>query len=90
MEMPVVVTDVGGNHELITSGRDAILVPPEHPEAMADEIARLCADPARALRLTQASRARVATDFHHRRSAEAVADGLARTLPGAKEALTRA
>ena len=32
MEMPVVVTDVGGNHELITSGRDAILVPPEEPK----------------------------------------------------------
>ena len=32
MEMPVVVTDVGGNHELITSGRDAILVPPEEPD----------------------------------------------------------
>lgn len=90
MEMPVVVTDVGGNHELITSGRDAILVPPERPEVMADEIARLHADPDEARRLAQASRARVAADFHHRRSAQAVADGLARTLPGAREALARA
>ncbi|WGR61244.1 colanic acid biosynthesis glycosyltransferase WcaL [Paracoccus ferrooxidans] len=90
MEMPVVVTDVGGNHELITSGRDAILVPPERPEVMADEIARLHADPDEARRLAQASRARVAADFHHRRSAQAVADGLARTLPGAHEALARA
>ncbi len=90
MEMPVVVTDVGGNHELITSGRDAILVPPERPEIMADEIARLHADPQEAQRLAQASRARVAAAFHHRRSAEAVADGLARTLPGAREALARA
>ncbi|WP_449044536.1 exopolysaccharide biosynthesis GT4 family glycosyltransferase EpsE [Paracoccus versutus] len=90
MEMPVVVTDVGGNHELITSGRDAILVPPERPEVMADEIARLHADPDEARRLAQASRARVAADFHHRRSAQAVADGLARTLPGGREALARA
>lgn len=90
MEMPVVVTDVGGNHELITSGRDAILVPPERPEIMAEEIARLHADPEEARRLAQASRARVAAEFHHRRSAEAVADGLARTLPGASAALARA
>ena len=87
MEMPVVVTDVGGNHELITSGRDAILVPPERPEVMAEEIARLVADPDEARRLSQASRARVAQEFHHRRSAEAVADGLVRTLPGAADAL---
>ncbi|WP_333684732.1 exopolysaccharide biosynthesis GT4 family glycosyltransferase EpsE [Pontibaca methylaminivorans] len=83
MEMPVVVTDVGGNHELIDSGHDAILVPASDPAAMADEIAGLIADPERAARLARASRARVAADFHHRRSAEAVADGLARTLPGA-------
>ncbi|WP_323716913.1 exopolysaccharide biosynthesis GT4 family glycosyltransferase EpsE [Paracoccus aminovorans] len=87
MEMPVVVTDVGGNHELITSGRDAILVPAEAPAAMAAEIARLHADPEEARRLAQASRARVAADFHHRRSAQAVADGLARTVPGAAEAM---
>ncbi|WP_347267100.1 exopolysaccharide biosynthesis GT4 family glycosyltransferase EpsE [Paracoccus sp. (in: a-proteobacteria)] len=90
MEMPVVVTDVGGNSELITSGRDAILVPAERPEVMAAEIAGLLAEPARALALAQASRARVAQDFHHRRSAEAVADGITRTLPGAPAALGRA
>ena len=57
---------------------------------MADEIARLVADPDHARALAQASRARVAADFHHRRSAEAVADGLAQSVPGAAEALGRA
>ena len=90
MEIPVVVTDVGGNHELITSGRNAILVPPERPEVMTAEIAGLVADPAYAQRLATASRARVAADFHHRRSAEAVADGLARSLPDAAHILGRA
>ncbi|MDQ7777515.1 exopolysaccharide biosynthesis GT4 family glycosyltransferase EpsE [Paracoccus aminovorans] len=89
MEMPVVVTDVGGNHELIASGQDAILVPAEAPEVMAEAIAGLYADPEDARRLAQASRAKVAAAFHHRRSAEAVADGLARTMPGAREALER-
>lgn len=83
MEMPVVVTDVGGNHELINSGKDAILVPAEQPSVMAEEIAGLVRDPGYASRLAQASRARVADQFHHRRSAEAVADGLRRTLPEA-------
>lgn len=90
MEMPVVVTDVGGNHELITSGENAILVPPGRPELMAAEIAGLVANPEYARRLAATSRARVAADFHHRRSAEAVADGLARSLPEAARALGRA
>ena len=90
MEMPVIVTDVGGNHELITSGHDAILVPPESPGVMADEIAAIVADPGRALALARASRARVVRDFHHRRSALAVADGLARSLPGADRAMRSA
>ena len=52
-------------------------------------VAALDADPGHALRLAQASRARVAADFHHRRSAEAVADGLARSLPEAARTLGR-
>ena len=87
MEMPVVVTDVGGNHELIEGGRDAILVPPRDPARMAAEIAALARDPDRAARLARASRARVAAEYHHRRSAEALAEGLARTIPGAAEAM---
>ncbi|SMO32540.1 exopolysaccharide biosynthesis GT4 family glycosyltransferase EpsE [Paracoccus laeviglucosivorans] len=87
MEMPVVVTDVGGNHELIESGRDAVLVPPEQPAVMTEAIAALIADPDHAARLAQASRARIAAEFHHRRSAEAVAEGLRHTLPGAQAAL---
>ncbi|HRO16353.1 MAG TPA: glycosyltransferase family 4 protein, partial [Paracoccus sp. (in: a-proteobacteria)] len=64
-------------------------VPPERPAAMAEAIAGLVADPGRAHRLANASRARVAADFHHRRSAEAVADGLARTVPGAAARIRR-
>lgn len=90
MEMPVVVTDVGGNHELIASGQDAILVPAEAPEVMAKAIAGLYTDLDAARRLARASRAKVAAEFHHRRSAEAVADGLVRAVPGAREALERA
>ena len=85
MAMPVVATDVGGNSELITAGHDAILVPAADREAMTAELYRVATDPAHAMRLAAASRARVEADFHRRRSAEAVAEGLRRTVRGAVE-----
>ena len=73
MEMPVIVTDVGGNSELINDGVDAILVQPEKPEEMADAIVRVLQDKDLALSLSQASRTKISEKFHHRRSAEALA-----------------
>lgn len=73
MEMPVIVTDVGGNSELIDNGVDAILVQPEKPEEMADAIEKVLRDKEFALKLSQASRAKVAAKFHHRVSAQALA-----------------
>lgn len=73
MEMPVVVTDVGGNHELIDNGVDAIMVQPEKPEEMADAIVKILLDTDFALSLSHKSRQKVATKFHHRISAEALA-----------------
>ena len=64
-------------------------MPAEAPEVMAKAIAGLYTDPDAARRLARASRAKVAAEFHHRRSAEAVADGLVRAVPGAREALER-
>ena len=46
-ENVVVGTDAGGVPELITSGRDGILVPPKEPETLARAIGELAADPAR-------------------------------------------
>ena len=73
MAMPVVVTDVGGNAELIDQGVDGLLVPPEQPERMATEIESVLRDPVLADRLSQASRQKIADQFHHRRSAELLA-----------------
>lgn len=72
MEMPVIVTDVGGNYELIDNGVNAILVQPAKPEEMADAITKVLQDPELALHLSQESRKKVATKFHHRVSAEAL------------------
>ena len=73
MEMPVIVTDVGGNSELIDNGVDAIMVQSEKPEEMADAIEKILKDKALTLRLTQESRKKVAAKFNHRISADILA-----------------
>jgi colanic acid/amylovoran biosynthesis glycosyltransferase len=76
METPVVVTDVGGMRELVTPGDDALMVPSKDPEALAQAIASILDDPELARRLSERSRQKVAREFHHRRSAEALAECL--------------
>jgi colanic acid/amylovoran biosynthesis glycosyltransferase len=73
IETPVVVTDVGGNAELIDNGVDGILVQPEKPEEMADVIAKVLQDKEYALSLSHASRQKIAAKFNHRISAQALA-----------------
>jgi colanic acid/amylovoran biosynthesis glycosyltransferase len=76
METPVVVTQVGGMAELIDNGVDGMLVPAENPEIMADVIAKLLQDKELTLSLTQKSRQKIATKFHHRRSAQILLESL--------------
>jgi glycosyltransferase involved in cell wall biosynthesis len=76
MQTPAVVTDVGGMRELIEPGVDALMVPSEDAAALAEAIGRILDDPELALRLSQASRQKVAREFHHRRGAEALAEAL--------------
>jgi glycosyltransferase involved in cell wall biosynthesis len=74
--LPVVTTAVGGMRELVTDGVDGVLVPPRDPAALAEAIAALARDPARAIRLSMAARARVERDFGAERGAEAILRGL--------------
>lgn len=48
----VVTTDVGGIPHLLEDGKDALLVPPGDPEAMANAVRRVLDDPALAARLS--------------------------------------
>jgi glycosyltransferase involved in cell wall biosynthesis len=61
--VPVVVTDVGGMAEVVDDGVEGRLVPPADPAAMADAVAGVVADPARAGGMGRAGRARV--EAHH-------------------------
>ena len=68
---PVVATRVGGVPDLVTDGRDGVLVDAGDPAALASAVAALLADPERAAALGRAARGRVA-DMSPERVAERV------------------
>jgi glycosyltransferase involved in cell wall biosynthesis len=61
--LPVVSTAVSGIPELVTDGRDGLLVPPEDPQQLAAAIRALVASPVDRSRLSCAGRATVADRF---------------------------
>ncbi|MGH8295011.1 MAG: glycosyltransferase family 4 protein [Steroidobacteraceae bacterium] len=61
--LPAVVTAVGGMPEIITHGRDGLLVPPGNVEALAAAIARLMSDSRLRERLGSAARETIAARF---------------------------
>ena len=54
--LPIVATDVGGNAEIVRDGVNGLVVPASDPDAFADALERLLADPARAASMGQAGR----------------------------------
>jgi glycosyltransferase involved in cell wall biosynthesis len=45
--LPIVATDVGGISEIVTDGREAVLVAPREPQQLADALTKVVSDPAR-------------------------------------------
>ncbi|MBW7950927.1 MAG: glycosyltransferase, partial [Pseudorhodoplanes sp.] len=64
---PIVATDVPGCREIARSGHNALLVPPDDPQALADAIATLAADAALRRAFGQAGRERVEADYSSQR-----------------------
>ena len=60
---PLVVTDVGGNRELIESGVTGYLVPPGDAAGIARHVLELLRDPVLRLKMGEAGRARVRSRF---------------------------
>lgn len=59
----VVVSDVGGNPEIVEHGASGLLVPPRDPLALKDAFAHLAGRPEARTRLGEVARARVARHF---------------------------
>lgn len=76
-----VVTDTGGNAELVRHGESGLVVPPGDPEALAGAIARLCRDPALRQRMGAAARARIDTHFNISTSVRQTLELYRRLLP---------
>jgi glycosyltransferase involved in cell wall biosynthesis len=56
--IPVVATDVGGTAEIVTDGREAVLVPAGEPDRLAAALTALVDDPARRREMAAAAHAR--------------------------------
>lgn len=52
---PIITTNIGSNSELLTSEKDALLVPPKDPKALAKAITTLVSDRALAARLAESA-----------------------------------
>jgi glycosyltransferase involved in cell wall biosynthesis len=63
--VPVVASAVGGIPDQIRHDREGLLVPPGDAAAISDALLTLLRDPARASRLGEAARRRVASRFSH-------------------------
>jgi len=61
--LPAVATAVGGTPEVVVDGETGLLVPPSEPSTLANAVTGLLTDPARAKKMGEAGKLRVAADF---------------------------
>lgn len=69
--LPAVATDVGGNPELVTDGRNGFLVPAHNPGSLAAAFAKFAAEPEQRVSMGQAGRRRVESGFSPRAMTDA-------------------
>jgi glycosyltransferase involved in cell wall biosynthesis len=83
--LPVIATRIAGCEDLVEEGATGLLVPPGNPEALAQAIALLAADPARRTAMAAAARSRAATRFDWRHSAKSYLSLLQAAVHNTKE-----
>ena len=72
--VPCVASDVGGVQEVITHGRDGLVVAPGSAQAVADAIAYLARNPRTRLEMSKLARARVVEAFDSQRTTARILD----------------
>jgi len=82
MQTPVVVTDVGGNSELVLNGDNGVLVSYGKPDEMAAAIEKVLRNPSFALGLSKSSRRTVDEKFNATSTALKLFDCLKRSRAG--------
>jgi colanic acid/amylovoran biosynthesis glycosyltransferase len=80
MELPVLATNVGGPKEVITHGRDGLLLPPREPTTWAAEASRLLRQPRLRASIGRAARERVVEQMNAANYVERVLTGYAESL----------
>jgi glycosyltransferase involved in cell wall biosynthesis len=86
---PVIASAVGGLPEIVDDGRTGILVPPSDSAALAEAIAELATDPARAAAMGLAGRARALEAFSQERCTDRIEELYRVALAGAAERRSR-
>jgi glycosyltransferase involved in cell wall biosynthesis len=69
---PLVVTDVPGCRHFVRDGIEGLVIPPENPQALADALEKLAADPDLRARMGKAARERVLDGFTEQHMRKAV------------------
>lgn len=77
---PVVATTVGAIPEVLRDGRDAVLVPRDDPQALAEAVVRLVEDPALSASLVAEGGRRVRAEFGEERGVQAFEQVVAAVL----------
>jgi glycosyltransferase involved in cell wall biosynthesis/ribosomal protein S18 acetylase RimI-like enzyme len=89
MGRPLILTDIRGCREVGRHDREAQLVPPRDPDALAAAISRLAADPALRSRLGEAARERARERFSEEAVAERVLRSYRRLLASRRPSAAR-
>jgi len=84
LEVPVIATNVGGPAEILTDGREGLLLPPRQAPAWARAIGALAEDPERRAAMGRAGRERVQRGFTLADHVDAVLDVYGRAMRRAR------
>jgi glycosyltransferase involved in cell wall biosynthesis len=82
--VPIVATRVGGNVDAVVEGENGLLVPPQRPDALAEALRTLIADPSRRAAMGAAGRERARDRYGAREAVRSLETMYERLLEGCR------